>query len=772
MALGMSDEEYEKANPDLNPGERDYNEKFTDLNNAEKNGNIETNENQSTQKNNENDLKGAEEKPNNGWTNNFSGKQNSKNKTNGRFSSFKKKGPLTAIILTMVCGGIGFGGLLSTAALPMAVLANLVNKFNTGETSLTIRANKVMASKISSETTSGSCNIIKIACRFSKPSNRFLTQLEKNGVKALDSSGNVIEKNVIFPNTRPASYKFTNNAGESIEVEAKNFYSTLAKNSEFRAAFHSASQTRFMSLMDSVASSIKIRFGFSSANKLSGVKDESSLTSELDNSVKVDDSAIKSAANTEGKTAAAVIEEEKGAVKELIEEEVDASIGKVTKAGKGSVIGLASGVVCMVTDIPGLIVSVNRNFQMVQLIRYSASFLSAFGAIKAGDATPQEVSAIGDMLTKTVNGKSAMDSFGMSYVMTDQKIPNNNNYRKFSPGSSIVTALSSVTKVTNSVEKKAACNVMMNPVTGEAINIGLAANSVDTLGVSLVAAVANLALGAALSYVIEKVAPPAVELAMNVIPINSILQLFIGDLTKDISGESVGDAITSGASHIMGQTANAGGNMPLTVAQAVAYDNTTKQIQLAYAEEDRATKSPFDISSQNTMLGSIMQSLLPYYAKLKFNTGSVTSNLATIGNMITKSFGIAMQPLIAGATSIDSSQYQLCDDPSIKDNDVAAGPYCNIIYGIPPEYLDEDPIAIINKLIASGDIDEETGEPKDKGNDAFGVAKESLKSWMELCTDGKTNEASNCKINDKTRAEYALYTVDHRIQKSMDEATQ
>lgn len=697
------------------------------------------------------------------WANKVSGIAPDKSKSSGRFKFAKKKGPLMAIILTVVGGGFGIGALLSPALLPMSILGNLLNKFNTGEISATVRANKLIVSKMSENATSGSCNIIKIACRFTKPSNRFLSQLEKNGIKSLDKEGNVIEKKLIFPNTRPAKYKFTNSAGESVEVGAKDLYSTLLNNNEFRAAFHSASQTRFMSLMDSIANSIKLKFGLSFNDKLSGVKDESGVISEVDNNIKVDDAAAKAAANTEGKAASTVAKEEADVIDNIITEEADNSVAKLAKAGKGDAIGLIAGGVCLLTDVPGLIISANRSFQMGQLISYSVTFLSAFSAIKAGDATPQEVSAIGNVLTKVVNGKSAMDSFGMKYSITGQTKPDSTSYKKFAPGSGVLKSLGGINAITSSAAKKATCNVITDPKTGAAINVALAANTADTLGASLVLAVVNVGLGYILSYIAEKTLPPLINAALAHIPLQSVLQSFFGDLTKNLSGEDIGDAITSGASQLMGQTANAGGNMPLTVTQAVAYENTTKQIQLAYAEEDRATKSPFDITSPNTMLGSIVQSLAPYYAKIKFNTSSMMSNLAVIGNMITSSFGIAMQPLTANAASTDSSQYQLCDDPSIKDSDVAAGPYCNIIYGIPTDYLDEDPVTVVNNLIASGDINEDTGDPiPDKG----------LESWITLCTGGRADEASNCKITNKTKAEYAIYTIDHRIQKSMDDATQ
>ena len=128
--------------------------------------------------------------------------------------------------------------------------------------------------------------------------------------------------------------------------------------------------------------------------------------------------------------------------------------------------------------------------------------------------------------------------------------------------------------------------------------------------------------------------------------------------------------------------------------------------------------------------------------------------------MVVGSFGVALRPITAGAEATDPSQYQMCDDPNIKDSGVAAGPFCEIMYGIPSEYLDKDPIDIVTKLVASGDVDETTGEP---------VAGKDLELWLSICTDGQTDQAKNCEIDTDQHANFALYTIDHRVQQSMDE---
>jgi hypothetical protein len=149
-----------------------------------------------------------------------------------------------------------------------------------------------------------------------------------------------------------------------------------------------------------------------------------------------------------------------------------------------------------------------------------------------------------------------------------------------------------------------------------------------------------------------------------------------------------------------------------------------------------------------------------------------------MSKIVTGSFGMALQPIGASAASNPGDEYKQCQDPEIMAGNIAAGPFCNIIYGIPPEYLDKDPVAIVNNLVDknedgsdntgpyAGNVDSETGDP---------IPNSDLAKWIDLCTDGTTDEAANCmlsakNVHDKPEiVDFALYTIDHRIQKSMDE---
>ena len=164
-----------------NPSNNKYNDDyFSGINNAEKKGNVGGAPGLNG-KSGAGGVKDAEETP--GWENNVAGMT-----SGGLMGALKKKSPTLAIVITLIAGCITMMGLSSSILLPEAVLSKVVQKFNIQETSLTIRTNKLIASKMVNNSTSGSCMYVKVLCRFSTPSNRFLKQLEKNGIKALDKN--------------------------------------------------------------------------------------------------------------------------------------------------------------------------------------------------------------------------------------------------------------------------------------------------------------------------------------------------------------------------------------------------------------------------------------------------------------------------------------------------------------------------------------------------------------------------------------------------------
>ena len=710
------------------------------------------------------DQEAAPDNPNRGFKNNFTGKNNPKNSSSKGYLKFTKKfGPTGGIV--GVIAGLGMLGLSFTPAMLLVNLKeNLLQKFDLQNTSMTIRTNKIIAKKIAGTATSGSCSVVQVACRFTRPSNKLLKQLEKNGITPRAKDGSLIDKKGLFPNEIPKTYEFTDKNGKLNVVEAKDFSKTIASSDEFRSAFHKAYNPRFVGYADNIFKRVMTRFGINKSSEVSKSTEPTKVTEKINA-----DTAGEPNSVSEGAKAGTTVADD--AAKALIQEEIITEGKSLERkmGGKTDAFQLTAMATCFALDAPGIISKTARAYQLIQLVKYGFIFISLADAIKAGDATPQSVEATGKLLTdvfkddkgKVVNG-SAMDSFGVKYALFgDTKTSGfNKNANKFVPGGGVMSSLGNIARVTSSPQIKTVCNAAGSPQAAAALTAAELALAPETLGLSTILTksigvfITGAATMGAISKAVEFFAPQIVK----VIPTDKILSLFMGDLTKDLQGEDVGNALASGSANMMGQTANAGGNAPLSVDQAIAYQHTTDQVNLAYAQEDRATLSPFDTSSPNTFLGSIATQLLPYYSKLSSASGALSS----FGSIFSQSVNLISGKVYATTDANKKEAFSMCQDTSIANSGVAAGPFCDIQYGVPPQYLDEDPSTVIANLSDPNNrqIDPDTGNPID-GSD--------LANWLAECTTGSSVGLGACQITDQKTAEYSLYTIDHRIQVSMDE---
>jgi len=747
----------------LNTDKAYFDQRFKDIDDAETVPGFDDSTDKSSGNSGADRARDAEENPNSEWANNVTG-QNSgpvgTSQITGRLDGLKKKGPIGLIIGLLVGGGFGLTSLLAPATLLINLKENFVSRFDTQNTSMTIRTNKVIANKLAGDTTTGLCTTkLTIACKFSRPSNSFLSKLADNGIVAKDASGKIIEKKLLgFPNTVPTTYEFTDKSGTLIKSDAKEFASKLASNDEFRSAFHKAFNPRWVGYADSVATKVLAKFGASKSLVIDKTADTKKATESLNK-----ESAGKANAATEGAAAGDAATGVKTVVSGAIEEEVRASASKVTKAGADPALTIAT-IGCLGINAPGFIAKIVRDYQMVQIIKYGVAFMAVADAMKAGEATPEQVASMSTILTSVfkdssgnVTNGSAMDSFGIKYALYgDTKTTGfKKDYRDLIPGGKVSSSIPGVALSSDPTIQKT-CSAINSPeaqIAAASIEAAVGAGTAG-VGAAVIATIKVsgkivLTMGAIDQIVKGLTDSGFIKRVVDLVPTDMIMTMLAGDFTKNLQGESAGNGLSSSILNYMGQTANASANAPLSKSQAIAYSGLTSSVNLAYAKEDRATLSPLDTSSPNTFLGSIVKQMLPYSSELSSGSGT----LSFFGNLLGRSFSY----LGNKAGAVTAEDYSMCTDPSISSTDIAAGPFCNIIYGIPVEFINESTADVLSAV--SSDIDEVTGEPKDNSD---------LSNWLSECTTGKAYGAAGCQITKKKTAEYALYFIDHRIQKNMD----
>ena len=717
------------------------------------------------------------------WSNKVTSKPSGPTKGRLNLSGLKKNGPLATIIITLVGGGLGIGGLLSPSLLIVNLKEVMTDKFNLQLASMDTRTNKILRAKVDG-TTRGLCtSVMSVACKYSTMSKTQLSKFEKAGIHVVpdtDSPG-------LLGRTRPASFDF-----DGKTIDATEFNKMLKTDPKFRTAVKKAYSPKFAGFTDEiwqkVASKLKIS---KSSVDIDGDTDEERLKKIQDNTkegvdidpdadVDLDENKVDPDNPPDGVDAddlnTAVDAGEEAA--EQLADNVDeiATSGIKSAPGTISATDLAAASTSNLLKITGVLdnacLAYNtvrsvgfaaKTVRVLQLARFAMIFLNEADQIKAGDANPDDVSYLGKILTTEfinkdpntgeTTKKSATDSFGYKYAAYGDTGTMPDTAAMFLAGGGLTGTLIGVTSKINDVlggNAEKTCGVLNNPFVG-------AGSLVVGIGTMLIPG-ANTVRFSSLAK--DALMSAGIGIALAVLP--ALLQDIIAGVLVDKTtvGEAAGDAITSGASGMMGNLAKSGGNAPLTPEQAVAYSNLNKSIVAEYAEEDRLAYSPFDISNNNTFMGSFVRKLTPHL----INMSSISSSISSIFSMVMGSFSL-LQPSVTKATTADD--YKLCTDIDYRKLNVATDPYCNVIYGIPPEALEADPIEVATRLIDAEQIDEE-GE----------IIGSEYKDFIEECIDrenplGYTSDdnqvknGKNCFFSDDNK-DFYIYYIDKRIQDGMD----
>jgi len=724
------------------------------------------------------------------WKSNYGGNKSKGGKTvtpmNFR-AILKKRGPLGLIALLGLGGGLAGTVLFSPGLLLVHMKEALVDRMDTQLTSMDARTTKILGQKVKS-LTSGVCGSkISIKCKYATMSDRQIKKFEKAGITV-----NPGEKTSITGRTKPASFTF-----KGREINASNFTGEFNSNADFRVALKNAYNPKFGGFTDRVWTKVATKLGINKtkalpegddAAKQKALEDQTKNGSKLaipnDDGVTCDDNGKCTKVDQDGKTqeltpaeaeraraakkAAAAAATE--AAQEAGEEAAEA-IGKTAQGGLSAVTsfikvtGVADNACTAYSSVRALGYAA-KTVRAVQLAHYAMVFLNAADQIKAGTFTSEDGAYLGGILTNVaydaVSGakrKAAMDSFGMQYALFGTAGKSDSYVSQFMAGGGLTGDLIAVTSYINVVlgnSPLAACKTLQNP----GVQFGSIAAGI---GLMLIPGV-NVAVTA--GDIVKGVAAAAVQVGLAILP-SLLKDIVAGNSMNGIVGEDAGNAIASGSGKMMSDLSAGGGNGLMSVDDAVAYSQAQDSTIAQYSAEDRLTANPLDPTNSNTFVGSMVSKLLPY----TFNMNDISGSLANMGSFVGSSLGSLVPQSSALSTEEIRQSYKSCTDLDYKSLGIATDPMCNPIYGIPTQYLGKDPDAVADSLIQTNQIDAETGAA---------VSGSGYASYVDNCVnrdrpigdvgdDFSKDPGTACIINSQQVADYALFTVDQRVQDGMDD---
>ena len=777
---------------DINEEERQAKQNAQNLENLENNPNEVSDQSTSAQEREE-----SAEKPKTAdWVNNTSDKKQDQAQPNGRFSFVKKKGPLTAIILTLVGGGLGIGGLLAPSSLLINIRNTITDALNNQSTSLSIRTKKILISKA----TPGVCTKIKIACKYSSMSEKQLSNFKDAGITVnygetkvttetiitnpdgsvtktvsseladyngsqiggtvVSTEGN-ITKNItteITENTsftgraKPTSFEFNGK-----KITASDFGKELSSNVEFSAAVNKAYNPRFASFADKYWT-------------------KTLFTLKIDeNGVKLGNTDKERAASIEAKTKNATGEAKTEAPKEEDYPDDPDGYKKAVEEYDGASAKTAKTVSEISDAAEEAVESNTKNATKVFKIATEAGgtaskiATSAVNTLKITGVVDDACMVYGSTRAVGYGAKVIRAAQFASYAMifltlADQAMAGGNpNPDDVSYVGSKLTTPSSTGKTATDgygyrLDAYNETGAMSDEETQYLVGAGLAGglivvtqyinsilgkspNTVCKISNNIFVQIGSFAIGVAAAVLTDglSVSPQLIGKGLSSAAVAIALLALPAMLADIVAGVAIDNDTLGDLSYAAIRNGAATSfNMSAALGGNTALQNTDIA---AYNELSNQVAQEYakedrlaysPLDASNS--NTFMGKVYSYVTPYISNMSSISSALSSVASFTKGSLASVITPKSAYASN--NAKYNVCQDLDYINMGLATDPYCNLSYGVPVSVLENiEPSEVLEKLANSGDIDPDSGEiiSRATGLKGTSLGQLSLSEYKEQC---------------------------------------
>lgn len=745
----------DSRNDELNPSQQDYDRRFNDIVAAEKAGNQSGAENNnSASPFNDIQKKEAESAPNSLWQNNVTPaaanpKKLLKGVLKGRGALIGAGGSIG--VIGVILAFMGYAGF---ASLPMALTNNAMSKNDARGSVL----EKRLAAKISQKMSGGAsttCDTKLAACRAGKIPKSMLSAMSDRGITAYkgDQAIKVDGNGYVDGDSLPDNYRYTNSKGNEIKVASDDFAKTYKSDPEFRKMFKRAYNMRYRGYTGKyMLKNFFNKFGLSKKGGLAADPDFNESTADKKLETKLKTSADATSESGVKKT-----------FKDRLENSKDRSVEKIKRAG-GDVTLTVGAIGCTLVNTPKFVASAYRAVQLAQILILIQDVVLSPGSMQqAGDIDGSKLAAIGNLLTEKVkNSDNDLSQAAVDSPILQSAIGVNTNKTQvssYAPGLALLTNSVVQTSTSLSASTKKTCNLINSPqafVVSSGVDAAISVSTAGT-GAIVLAALKGIGKAAVTLGAVDAIAKvfsetPIIDMLTDLA--YSAAEGVIGNYLDGARGRALGDALGTGILAYFSQAGSAGGAAPLTTSQVKGFSDVMASVDNEYKEEDIATLSPFDVSSQYTFLGSIMSNL-----SLHSSQGNpILSGASMLGYILKTPFTSLAAATTYAADSGQSTAEANCSYAStfgLEDNVAvnAAGYAC---VGIPEEYINMSPSEVMQYV--QDDIDPETGEIKSDSDTGDVVAE---------CNSGDLESMSGCTVSGdeaKKRAAQSIYQYDLQLE--------
>lgn len=769
-----------------NPGEKDYEDKFNDIARADNDATF------NDIVNNPNTAKDAPETPEEYAKNKELGAATGAPKNNEsriinnvtpkadkkkRKLLLKRGGPILGAGALFGIGGFLLVGLASPSLLIVQFKETMMEKFNTQLASMETRSSKLLVSKLNGST-SGCDGLVKLRCKFTTMSSKQVEKLKAAGIE-------VQGKEVIGGRVKPTALVLLSDPDNPINP--RDFTRRANADPEFRSALREAYNPKFAGTVGKAWAAVATMFKTSKKPPELGAADDKEKAQEKMNQIAkegTEDGRVRTTLAADGEEctgSTCISQEDADAANGKANEVADSASGSGTDEIRARLNGISTGSItsffkitgwadsaCQVYGAATTLTYAAKALRAAQMVRYAMIFFSIADAIKAGASPdPADTGFLADIITKTTVDPtdptktlmgSATDSFGYKYAAYGDTSASSQSMmlaNRFTAGGGFVGELSTgmntvLATLGGRQAAKNTCGFLANPVVqGASLVLGIAVLLVPGANVGKTVAQAGIS--------------GAVAIAIASLPA-LLLDIVAGSTTDNIYGEETGNAVPSGAGKLLSDSLAAqNGNGLMSKDDAANYLALQTETSNQYIADELRNTSPFDATNPHTFVGSIASSLIP----LRSSSNPIT----TLGSLFATSIS-SLKPASTSALTQEelARSMEVCEDPDAEEVGYAVDPFCNVIRGISPQYLDKDPVAVIDSLIANGDLNPSTEQPTTQYSDFISkcITNTEPVGYSDPSTGFDPAEAEMCKITSSKVADRYIFHMDQRIELGMN----
>ena len=189
------------------------------------------------------------------------------------------------------------------------------------------------------------------------------------------------------------------------------------------------------------------------------------------------------------------------------------------------------------------------------------------------------------------------------------------------------------------------------------------------------------------------------------------------DLIENMAGEDAAYAINSGMNMYLGRQMQASSGLPATEDKLMAHWREQQEVIAEEGAFERSMRSPFDVTSKYTFLGSLFNSLMPIANTWRMPLTTISKTMNTVGNAASQLLPTARAD---GEVRFETSLKKDC--PTLSSIDLVGDAYCNPYFVTDFSTMAADPIDVFN-YVANDTTEEstdiESGETNNIGTDNF-----------------------------------------------------